>query len=202
MDLDPFEPVGISAHTARFLDIFLLHCLLERKPARHAGGDRRAGAQPASHRDPRPRARPAARAQQPAPAAGRLGRRTDGRISSDRRGARRASLAASAYQEALDTARAVRVRDPERLPSARVLAAIAATPDGSHNSFTDRRSAATREILLALPWSAEQQQRHRRAGRAVDRRPAAARGDGQHAVRDLSAGISGAAPARTPETAA
>jgi glutamate--cysteine ligase len=28
MDLDPFEPVGIAARTMRFLDIFLLHCLL------------------------------------------------------------------------------------------------------------------------------------------------------------------------------
>jgi glutamate--cysteine ligase len=28
MDLDPFEPIGIASSTARFLDIFLLHCLL------------------------------------------------------------------------------------------------------------------------------------------------------------------------------
>ncbi len=32
MDLDPFEPVGISASTARFLDMFLLHCLLSESP--------------------------------------------------------------------------------------------------------------------------------------------------------------------------
>ena len=32
MDLDPFEPVGISADTARFLDLFLLHCLLADSP--------------------------------------------------------------------------------------------------------------------------------------------------------------------------
>ena len=35
------------ADTMRFLDIFLLHCLLTRQSARHARGDRRAGAQPA-----------------------------------------------------------------------------------------------------------------------------------------------------------
>ena len=32
MDLDPFEPVGIGAQTARFLDVFLLHCLLSDSP--------------------------------------------------------------------------------------------------------------------------------------------------------------------------
>jgi glutamate--cysteine ligase len=32
MDLDPFEPVGISARTMRLLDLFLLHCLLSASP--------------------------------------------------------------------------------------------------------------------------------------------------------------------------
>ena len=32
MDLDPFEPVGINAQTMRFIDIFLLHCLLSDSP--------------------------------------------------------------------------------------------------------------------------------------------------------------------------
>ncbi len=32
MDLDPFEPAGIAAPTMRFLDIFLLHCLLSDSP--------------------------------------------------------------------------------------------------------------------------------------------------------------------------
>src|SRR3954471_10248447 len=33
MDLDPFEPVGISAQTMRFIDVFLLQCLLSDSPA-------------------------------------------------------------------------------------------------------------------------------------------------------------------------
>ncbi|MEK7437020.1 MAG: glutamate--cysteine ligase [Pseudomonadota bacterium] len=33
MDNDPFSPVGIAASTMRFLDIFLLHCLLHASPA-------------------------------------------------------------------------------------------------------------------------------------------------------------------------
>jgi glutamate--cysteine ligase len=32
MDLDPFEPMGINAQTMRFLDVFLLHCLLTDSP--------------------------------------------------------------------------------------------------------------------------------------------------------------------------
>ncbi|MBP9671221.1 MAG: glutamate--cysteine ligase, partial [Ottowia sp.] len=32
MDLDPFEPIGINADTGRFLDMFLLHCLLSDSP--------------------------------------------------------------------------------------------------------------------------------------------------------------------------
>ena len=32
MDLDPFVPVGITASTMRFLDVFLLHCLLAESP--------------------------------------------------------------------------------------------------------------------------------------------------------------------------
>lgn len=32
MDLDPFEVVGINAQTMRFLDVFLLHCLLSDSP--------------------------------------------------------------------------------------------------------------------------------------------------------------------------
>jgi glutamate--cysteine ligase len=32
MDLNPFEPIGIDAMTLRFLDVFLLHCLLADSP--------------------------------------------------------------------------------------------------------------------------------------------------------------------------
>jgi len=32
MDLDPFSPIGITAQTCRFLDVFLTHCLLAESP--------------------------------------------------------------------------------------------------------------------------------------------------------------------------
>jgi glutamate--cysteine ligase len=33
MDVDPFEPTGISLQSARFLDVFLLFCALDASPA-------------------------------------------------------------------------------------------------------------------------------------------------------------------------
>lgn len=33
LDLDPFEPIGVSQDTVRFLDTFLLYCLLEPSPS-------------------------------------------------------------------------------------------------------------------------------------------------------------------------
>ena len=36
LDLDPFEPIGIARPTARFLDAFLLFCLLHQSPASDA----------------------------------------------------------------------------------------------------------------------------------------------------------------------
>ena len=35
LDLDPFLPLGIDAATCRFLDVFLLYCLLDESPAEH-----------------------------------------------------------------------------------------------------------------------------------------------------------------------
>ena len=32
LDLNPFEPAGINAETVRFIDVFLLHCLLSESP--------------------------------------------------------------------------------------------------------------------------------------------------------------------------
>ena len=32
LDVDPFSPVGIDTTTMRFLDVFLLHCLLSDSP--------------------------------------------------------------------------------------------------------------------------------------------------------------------------
>jgi glutamate--cysteine ligase len=49
LDLDPFEPVGITAQSLRLLDVFLLHCLLSDSPPDTPAGDCRTQAQPAPH---------------------------------------------------------------------------------------------------------------------------------------------------------
>ena len=89
MDLDPFVPVGIEAPTMRFIDVFLLHCLLSDSPPDTPRRDRRAGAQPARSGGARPRAGPAARARSRQRHARRVGRRADRRVRADRRPARR-----------------------------------------------------------------------------------------------------------------
>ncbi len=80
--------VGITAQTMRFLDIFLLHCLLSDSPPDTPRGDRRAGAQPAQHRRARPRAGAEAGARRREGVARRLGRRAARRLRADRRAAR------------------------------------------------------------------------------------------------------------------
>ena len=52
----PSAPIGITEGTIRLLDVFLLHCLLARQPARHAAGGCHHRAQPAARRRARPRA--------------------------------------------------------------------------------------------------------------------------------------------------
>jgi glutamate--cysteine ligase len=42
LDIDPFEPAGIGAPTARFVDAFLLYCLLRESPPSDAEGQQRA----------------------------------------------------------------------------------------------------------------------------------------------------------------
>ncbi|WP_418319000.1 glutamate--cysteine ligase [Piscinibacter sakaiensis] len=167
MDLDPFEPVGISAQTARFLDIFLLHCLLSESPPDTP--DEIAALGRNQHHTATHGRAPGLRLernnlQQPLddwadelmadfqPIAERLDAIDGGEL----------------HQAALDAARRT-VRDPERLPSARVIAAIRDALDGGHNRFTDLCSEKTREQLMALPWSDDAEQRHRAlAARSVD----------------------------------
>jgi glutamate--cysteine ligase len=153
MDLDPFEPVGISAQTMRFLDVFLLHCLLTDSPP-----DTREEIATLAHNQHLT----AARGREPG-----LQLRRDGRqVALTEWGA---ELVAEyvAVAEALDAAcggskhvEAVRAAgaaldDASVLPSARVLEGMKAHDD-SFVGFLRARSEQTREALLALPFTAEQ----------------------------------------------
>jgi glutamate--cysteine ligase len=159
MDLDPFEPVGITAQTMRFLDIFLLHCLLADSPP-----DTREEIADLAHNQHLT----AARGREP----GLRLKRDGGEATLTEWGAELleqfAPIAAAldaahggdAHAKALEAASAA-LRDPAVLPSARVLAAMKAHDD-SFVGFVRARSEQARETLLNMPFSDEQREQFER----------------------------------------
>ena len=155
MDLDPFEPVGISTQTMRFLDIFLLHCLLSDSP-------------PDTPKEiaalARNQHRTAARGREPGLLLEREGREvklTEWGLEIIAQCAPVADALDAAhstknYTEALAAAR-VGLEHPDTLPSARVLAAMAKDFDNSFVQFARAQSEKTRAALLTLPFSDGQQ---------------------------------------------
>jgi glutamate--cysteine ligase len=153
MDLDPFEPVGINAQTMRFLDVFLLHCLLSDSPP--DTGEEIADLAHNQHLT-------AARGREPGLRLRRGGREaslTDwgaellaefGPIAA----ALDAAHGGTRHAEAVRAA-GVALGDPAVLPSARVLEAMKAHDD-SFVGFVRARSEATRQALLALPFGEAQ----------------------------------------------
>ena len=157
MDLDPFEPVGIAASTMRFIDMFLLHCLLGDSPA-----DTPAEIAALA----RNQQRVAARGREP----GLLLERGDAEIALTAWGAQLlhemepiaaamdAALGGAEHRQVLAAASAT-LNDAQTAPSARVLATMALDFDSSYVGFTRGQSVQTRHALLALPFSADQQAR-------------------------------------------
>lgn len=159
MDLDPFEPTGIAEATVRVIDLFLLHCLLSDSPpdtpAEIAALGRNQQLTAARGREPglllerEGQTVPlVAWAQEVIHACGPIAERLD------------AALGGQAYREAWAWAQVV-ARDPARLPSARVVAAMSpmdAHPGaGGHAAFGLRQSALARDTVRAMAWPAEQQ---------------------------------------------
>jgi glutamate--cysteine ligase len=152
MDLDPFVPVGIAAQTTRFIDIFLLHCLLADSPPDTPDEIRALG---------RNQQRAASRGREPGlllerggqvvtltdwarellAECGDIARRLD-QVQGSGDGAYSAALASA--QAALDA--------PDELPSARVLATLARDFAGSYPGFVRAQSEQARNQLLALDW--------------------------------------------------
>jgi glutamate--cysteine ligase len=157
MDLDPFIPTGIDARTMRFLDIFLLHCLLAHSPPDTPAEIGALG-----------------RNQHSAAAHGRepglqLEVGTGGVALADWGAtllaecapiaeAVDAALGGSAYSEALAHATAT-LREPATLPSAHVLAAITQDFDGSYTRFITAQSQHTQRLMLAQPLPADEEAR-------------------------------------------
>ena len=155
LDLDPFVPTGIKAQTLRFLDIFLLHCLLADSPP-----------------DTPHEIAQIARNQHKTAAHGREPGLTL------ERGIREITLTdwgaellqafapiavaldsthqTTDYSDALRGA-GVLLNEPSLLPSARVLAVMEKEFDNSFIGFTAAQSQQTKAKLLALPFGAGQQ---------------------------------------------
>ena len=155
MDLDPFEPVGISAETIRFLDVFLLHCLLSESP-----DDSPKEIAELAHNQHLT----AARGREPGLLLQRNG--ADAALTTWGRElvtqcapiahALDAAQGGGLYAAALVSAEAA-LDDASRLPSARVLAAMHASHDDSFTAFVRAQSESTRVALLAEPLTEEKQ---------------------------------------------
>jgi glutamate--cysteine ligase len=153
MDLDPFFPVGIAAGTLRFLDVFLLHCLLSDSPPdtpqelaailRNKQRVAARGREPGLELERGPREVPLAE----------WGRQVLSECE---------PIAAAldvvngitAHREAVANAAAA-VADSGATPSARVLQAMARDHDNAYVRFVLAQSARHRDTISKLPLSDE-----------------------------------------------
>ena len=149
MDLDPFSPIGITAATCRFLDVFLLHCLFAESPPDMP-------AEIASIT--RNQDRVAARGREPGLTLSRAGHevplRDWGReiLSQCAPVAEKldSQLGGIAYRDAVQAASSA-LDNPDSVPSARVLHAMARNHGNSYLRFVLAESLLHRSSLLATP---------------------------------------------------
>ena len=152
MDLDPFEPVGINAGTMRFLDVFLLHCLLTESPADTPDELAAIG---------RNQEKVAARGREPGLELER-GSRTvalaewGGQLLAECEPIARAlddAHGGGLHREAL-TAAAATLSEPDTTPSARVLEAMGREHSDSYTRFFVAQSLKHDKALRSLPFPA------------------------------------------------
>lgn len=163
MDLDPFLAVGIGADTMRFLDVFLLHCLLSESPA--DSPEEIAALVRNQHRV-------AARGREPRLKLERRGQQVElhewgARLLAECEPIAAAIDAATGgrlHRDALSAAAAA-LGEPDSLPSARVLAAMARDYDNSYTRFVMAQSVKHNAALKALPFAAEVEERFARLAR-------------------------------------
>jgi glutamate--cysteine ligase len=149
MDLDPFAAIGIGAATARFLDVFLLHCLLTDSPPDTPREIEAIG---------RNKQHVAARGREAGLRLDRNGqpvalREWAGELLAECRpvaAALDAARGGSAHRESVAAA-ASALADPASLPSARVLSETRDRYDGSYFSFALAWSQRHRDALHAAP---------------------------------------------------
>jgi glutamate--cysteine ligase len=157
MDLDPFVPVGIEPATMRFIDLFLLHCLL---------GDSAPDTPEEIAALGRNQQRVAARGREPGLRLERGSREVElvewgAQIVEEMEllaNAMDVALGGQRYRDAWSAASRL-MQEPGRLSSARMLSAMTSDFGGSYVRFTRAQAQQTRNLLLGLPWSEAQQQR-------------------------------------------
>jgi glutamate--cysteine ligase len=155
----------------RFIDIFLLHCLLQTSPPDTPGEIAALG---------RNQLLTAARGREPGLTLERGGAAVPlvdwaaelleqcAPIAA----ALNAGHGTTAYTDTLAAARAALAR-PDTLPSARVLSTMQRDFGGSYTAFIRAQGDQTRNHLLALPWTAEQQMEFEAMARASQQQRAA-----------------------------
>ena len=153
MDLHPFIPVGIGPETMRFLDVFLLHCLLAESP-------------PDTPKEiaalARNQERVAARGREPGLHLERGGGEAlltewGGQVLEECAPIAAALDAAhgdAKYRNALMAAVAA-LQDADSVPSARVLRKMSTDFDHSYVRFIQAQSEQTKHTLLRLPFSSD-----------------------------------------------
>ena len=164
MDLDPFLREGISTRTMRFLDVFLLHCLLSDSPpdspAEIAMNGRNKQLAAARGREP---------GLQLERARGNVELRAWAGEILDQCGPVAAALdtarGGDAYRTALRAA-VETLHDPATTPSARVLATMRERHGGSHGAFVLAQSIAHRNALATDPLPREAAARYEQAAAA------------------------------------
>jgi glutamate--cysteine ligase len=149
LDLDPFEVMGINAQTLRFIDVFLLHCLMADSapdtPQEIAAISRN------QHRT-------AERGREPGLTLERAGQQVGLQAWAAEivqalqpiAAQLDASHCCSDYSRAVASATHA-LQHPDTLPSARVLKATIEEFDGSFVNFVKARSKATRQTMLDMP---------------------------------------------------
>jgi glutamate--cysteine ligase len=164
MDLDPFAPIGIAPATARFLDMFLLHCLLTDSPLDTQQEVQAIG---------RNKQRVAQRGREPGLRLDRDGGEIELHAWAREILAQCAPIAAAldaAYREegyarALAAAHAG-VDEPDSLPSARVLRETRERYGGSYVRFVLAYSLKHKQALAAEPLSRDIEARMVEAAKA------------------------------------
>ena len=167
LDLNPFETIGIGASTLRFLDVFLMHCLLSDSPP---------DTPDEIHEITQNQQLTASRGREPGLCLSRHGESvTLAEWGAEIIGgllpiaqALDAAHGGEAHVQAVAQAGAS-LAAPDTLPSARVLAAVQRDHKDSFVSFVRTQSLNTHNRLLAMPWSANQQSRYEAmAAKSID----------------------------------